>query len=84
MAKLLPRIRDLRRNGAAAVDLCYVAMGVLDGYFESSLKEWDHAAGGLIATEAGAVVSGRGGGAPNSDLVVCAGPALHAQLLPLI
>ena len=84
MARLLPRIRDLRRNGAAAVDLCYVAMGVLDGYFEASLKEWDHAAGGLIATEAGAVVSGRGGGAPNSDLVVCAGPALHAQLLPLI
>jgi myo-inositol-1(or 4)-monophosphatase len=84
MAKLLPRIRDLRRNGAAAVDLCYVAMGALDGYFESSLNEWDHAAGGLIAIEAGAVVSGRGGGAPNSDLVVCAGPALHAQLLPLI
>ena len=84
MAKLLPRIRDLRRNGAAAVDLCYVAMGALDGYFESSLNEWDHAAGGLIAIEAGAVVSGRGGGAPNSDLVICAGPALHAQLLPLI
>jgi len=84
MAKLLPRIRDLRRNGAAAVDLCYVAMGALDGYFESSLNEWDHAAGGLIAIEAGAVVSGRGGGAPNTDLVVCAGPALHAQLLPLI
>jgi len=84
MAKLLPRIRDLRRNGAAAVDLCYVAMGALDGYFESSLNEWDHAAGGLIAIEAGAVVSGRGGGAPNSDLVVCAGPALYAQLLPLI
>ena len=80
----MPKIRDLRRNGAAAVDLCYVAMGVLDGYFEASLKEWDHAAGGLIAVEAGAVVSGRGGGAPNSDLVVCAGPALHAQLLPLI
>ena len=84
MANLLPRIRDLRRNGAAAVDLCYVAMGAIDGYFEASLKEWDHAAGGLIATEAGAVISGRGGGAPNSDLVICAGPALHAALLPLI
>ena len=84
ISNLLPRIRDLRRNGAAAVDLCYVAMGALDGYFEASLKEWDHAAGGLIATEAGAVVSGPAGGAPNSQLVICAGPALHAQLLPLI
>jgi myo-inositol-1(or 4)-monophosphatase len=84
MAKLLPKIRDLRRNGAAAVDLCYVAMGAIDGYFEGSLKEWDYAAGGLIATEAGAVISGRGGRAADSDLVVCAGPALHAQLLPLI
>ena len=84
MAKLLPKIRDLRRNGAAAVDLCYVAMGAIDGYFEASLKEWDHAAGGLVATEAGAIISGRGGGAPNSELVICAGPALHAALLPLI
>lgn len=84
MAKLLPKIRDLRRNGAAAVDLCYVAMGALDGYFEASLKEWDHAAGGLIASEAGALVTGRSGGMPNNDLVVCAGPTLHAQLLTLI
>jgi len=82
--RLIPQIRDLRRNGAAAVDLCYVAMGALDGYFEASLKEWDHAAGGLIATEAGAVVSGPAGGAPSSELVVAAGPSLHAQLLPLI
>jgi myo-inositol-1(or 4)-monophosphatase len=84
ISNLLPRIRDLRRNGAAAVDLCYVAMGALDGYFEASLNEWDHAAGGLIATQAGAVISGRAGGPANKDLVVCAGPALHAQLLPLI
>jgi myo-inositol-1(or 4)-monophosphatase len=80
--KLIPKIRDIRRNGAAAVDLCYVAMGAVDGYFESSLKEWDFAAGGLIATEAGAIISGRTGGAPDGDMVVCAGPALHAQLLP--
>jgi myo-inositol-1(or 4)-monophosphatase len=84
ISNLLPRIRDLRRNGAAAVDLCYVAMGSLDGYFEASLSEWDHAAGGLIATQAGAVISGRAGGPANKELVVCAGPALHAQLLPLI
>ena len=82
--KLIPQIRDLRRNGAAAVDLCYVAMGAVDAYFESSLKEWDFAAGGLIATEAGAVISGRTGGAPDGDMVVCAGPSLHAQLLAQI
>jgi myo-inositol-1(or 4)-monophosphatase len=84
MSYLLPKIRDLRRNGAAAVDICYVAMGAVDGYFEASLKEWDFAAGGLIATEAGAVLSGRAGGEPNGELVVCAGPALHAALLPLL
>ena len=84
VSRLLPQIRDLRRNGAAAVDLCHVAMGALDAYFEESLKEWDIAAGGLIATEAGAVVSGRAGGEPNGELVVCAGPALHAALLPLL
>jgi myo-inositol-1(or 4)-monophosphatase len=84
MANLLPKIRDLRRNGAAAVDLCYVAMGAVDAYFESSLKEWDLAAGGLIATEAGAKLSGRFGGAADSELVICAGPHLHAALLPLL
>ena len=84
MQRLIPQIRDLRRNGAAAVDLCYVAMGAVDGYFESSLKEWDFAAGGLIATEAGALISGRSGGAPDGDMVVCAGPSLHAQLLAQI
>lgn len=82
--KLIPQIRDLRRNGAAAVDLCYVAMGAVDAYFESSLKEWDFAAGGLIATEAGALISGRTGGAPDGGMVVCAGPSLHAQLLAQI
>lgn len=82
--KLIPQIRDIRRNGAAAVDLCYVAMGAVDAYFESSLKEWDFAAGGLIATEAGAIITGRSGGAPDGDMVVCAGPSLHAQLLAQI
>jgi len=82
--KLISQVRDLRRNGAAAVDLCYVAMGAVDGYFESSLKEWDFAAGGLIATEAGALISGRTGGSPDADMVVCAGPSLHAQLLAQI
>ena len=46
-SKLVPIVRDLRRNGAAAVDLCHVAMGALDGYYEAGLKEWDWAAGAL-------------------------------------
>ena len=76
-ASLLPRIRDFRRNGAAAVDLCYVAMGALDGYFEIGLKEWDLAAGGLIAQEAGAIVTGN----PElGEIVIAAGPALHPIL----
>jgi len=77
VASLLPRVRDFRRNGAAAVDLCYVAMGALDGYFEAGLKEWDLAAGGLIAQEAGAIVSG---GLSSGQPVIAAGPALHAVL----
>jgi len=77
---LIPRIRDLRRNGAAAVDLCQVASGALDGYFEKDLKEWDLAAGGLIAAQAGAIVSGRAGGAPGEEMVIAAGPSLHRLL----
>ena len=74
-AALLPQIRDVRRMGSAAVDLCYVAMGAFDGYFEIGLKEWDSAAGALIAQEAGAIVS-----VTEGDLTICAGPALHPQL----
>lgn len=75
IAALLPRIRDLRRIGAAAVDICYVAMGTFDGYFESGLMEWDMAAAGLVATEAGALITTNTGG-----ITVCAGPALHPTL----
>jgi myo-inositol-1(or 4)-monophosphatase len=51
------RCRDLRRLGAASLDLCWVACGRIDGYFEETLNPWDCAAGGLIAKEAGAVIS---------------------------
>ncbi|MFT4126999.1 MAG: inositol monophosphatase family protein [Gordonia sp. (in: high G+C Gram-positive bacteria)] len=56
MAALLPRVRDLRRVGAAALDLCMVASGAVDAHIEHGLSPWDWAAGGLIAAEAGAVV----------------------------
>lgn len=80
IASLIPRVRDIRRNGAAAVDLCYVASGAVDGYFETGLKEWDLAAGGLIAREAGARVTGRHGQPAGEAMVIAAGSALHALL----
>jgi myo-inositol-1(or 4)-monophosphatase len=55
---LIPEIRDVRRLGAAVVDFCWVARGRLDAYFEDGLNAWDYAAGALIASEAGAIVSG--------------------------
>lgn len=55
-AQVMPRVRGIRRLGSAAMDLCYVAAGWLDGYWELNLKEWDACAGELIALEAGAIV----------------------------
>ena len=57
IARLLPRIRDIRRYGSAALDLCAVAAGHLDAYFEEGVQRWDVAAGGLVAREAGAVMT---------------------------
>ena len=81
IARLLPEIRDLRRLGACAVDMCHVASGSLDAYFEAGVNEWDYAAAGLIATEAGAMISidtGIWNGEKN--MVIVAGPALHPAL----
>lgn len=79
MASLLPQIRDIRRIGSAALDLCAVAAGAVDGYFEEGVQAWDVAAGGLIAREAGAsyaTISPTG--APTGCLA--AGPALFGEL----
>lgn len=59
--ELLPQIRDIRRIGSAALDLCAVGAGLLDAYYETGLNPWDLAAGWLVATEAGAVVGGLDG-----------------------
>jgi myo-inositol-1(or 4)-monophosphatase len=80
VAALLPRIRDIRRNGVASVDLCAVAAGRLDGYYERGLNYWDYAAGALIAAEAGAVVGDSKGGPPNPSMTVAAGPGLFGSL----
>jgi myo-inositol-1(or 4)-monophosphatase len=82
-AELLPRCRDLRRAGSAALDLCWVAAGRVDGYYEDSTARWDWAAGGLIAAEAGAVVSLLDGPGGHSGLVA-AGPALHDELRTIV
>jgi myo-inositol-1(or 4)-monophosphatase len=80
VAAVLPCVRDIRRAGSAAVDLCSVAAGRLDGYFERGLNYWDYAAGGLIAREAGAVVGGLSGRAESTSMTVAAGPGLFPIL----
>ncbi|WP_307041997.1 inositol monophosphatase family protein [Agromyces ramosus] len=80
LLELLPRVRDLRRAGSAALDLCAVAAGRLDAFYERGLNPWDHAAGALIAREAGARVGGLGGGPESFELLVAAAPALYAEL----
>jgi len=84
VAQILPRVRDIRRYGAASVDLCSVACGRVDAYYERGLAPWDLAAGGLIAAEAGATVAGLHGRAASGDLVVAAGPGVFAQLHDLL
>ncbi len=81
VAAILPEIRDIRRAGSAALDLCAVARGAVDAYYESGLNPWDLAAGWLIATEAGALVTGLGNAAPGQAAVVAAGPGIHPALV---
>ena len=80
LAQLLPRVRDVRRAGAASLDLCAVASGRLDGYYERGLKPWDLAAGGLVAAEAGARVTGLAGSRAGEDMVIAAAPDLARDL----
>lgn len=77
---LLPRVRDIRRFGSAALDLCYVAEGQLDAYYERGLNLWDLAAGVVIAGEAGAMVGDLDGGGPNQTFTLAANPALFQSL----
>jgi myo-inositol-1(or 4)-monophosphatase len=79
LAEVLPRVRDIRRGGSAAADLCSVAAGRVDAYYERGPKLWDYAAGGLVATEAGARLRGIGD-APGADLILCASPGLFEEL----
>src|SRR5665213_2626501 len=81
---VLPRVRDIRRLGAASLDLCSLACGRLDGYFERGLNLWDHAAAGLIAAEAGARVEGLHGQNPSGEILVAAPPGVFVVLHDLV
>ncbi len=84
VAALLPQVRDVRRFGAAAADLCYVADGRLDVYFEHGLNDWDLAAGELIAAEAGCELSSIDGGPIHAASVLVANPALRGPMQDLL
>lgn len=78
VARLLPQVRDIRRMGAAALDLCRVAEGSVDAYYEHGIHPWDYAAGAIIATEAGAVLTHPGLDVSGAEgvPVVCTAPGI--------
>jgi myo-inositol-1(or 4)-monophosphatase len=84
VADLIDRVRDIRRSGSAAVDLCMVACGRLDAYYERHLNSWDAAAGELIAREAGAVTTDFAGGPARPAELLAATPGVHDALVALL
>lgn len=84
VARLLPQIRDIRRMGAAALDLCSVAAGRVDAYYETGLGPWDLAAGALIASEAGATVGSLSGEPIERGELLAAHPEQFDQLRELL
>ncbi|MFE9254158.1 inositol monophosphatase family protein [Streptomyces sp. NPDC006879] len=82
--QIIPRVRDIRRCGSAAIDLCDVAAGRLDGYYERGLAPWDLTAGVLIAREAGALTGGRPGQPASGELVLAATEAVFDPLQQLL
>ncbi len=80
VAGLLPVVRDIRRLGAAALDLCHAASGMVDAYYEFRINAWDMAAGGLVASEAGLKVAGIDAGPADERLVIAAHPDVWTDL----
>lgn len=79
LRELLPEIRDIRRAGSAAVDICWVADGKVDAFYEKGLNPWDHTAASVVASEVGIVLAGLDGRGPNPDLTIAANPVLFAK-----
>ena len=84
VAQMITEVRDIRRLGAAAIDLCFVACGRYDAYFEENLQSWDLVAGQIIATEAGAIVTDFVGNTVTPRQVLAAQPGVQAALIQLI
>ena len=84
LSSVLPRVRDIRRNGACSVDLCSLAAGHVDGYYERGVQYWDIAAGTLIAREAGAVVGGLAGKPAGPSMTIGGGPGVFGELHDLL
>jgi myo-inositol-1(or 4)-monophosphatase len=86
LEKMLVRAQGIRRPGSAAIDLCYVAAGRLDGFWERGLKPWDTAAGIIIVEEAGGQVSTFEGGAysPYRQSIVAANAYLRKAMIQVL
>ncbi|MHB1986786.1 MAG: inositol monophosphatase family protein [Acidimicrobiales bacterium] len=81
---VLPAVRDLRRAGAASLDLCWLAAGRVDACYEAGLAPWDHAAGALVVTEAGGIVDFVDGLVPGASTLIAAAPVLQGELAALL
>ena len=84
VAELLTRVRDIRRAGSAALDLCSAAAGRVDAYYELHLNPWDHAAGALVAAEAGLVVAGLPGRPFAEPMAMVAAPSIAEEFIGLV
>ncbi|MEV4803371.1 inositol monophosphatase family protein [Nonomuraea sp. NPDC049421] len=84
VAKVLPRVRDIRRGGSCAIDICSLAAGRVDAYYERGVNQWDFAAAGLVATESGARLGGLHGRPVSSEFALCAAPGLFEELHDLL
>jgi myo-inositol-1(or 4)-monophosphatase len=80
LGRVLPLARDIRRIGAASLDLAFVAAGRFDAYYEWGLWPWDMAAGSLLVSEAGGIVGGIAGARAGRDLLIAAGPEFYGSL----
>jgi len=84
LTHVLPSVRDIRRLGSCAIDLCLVASGELDGFYEEGVNPWDHAAGALMVREAGGQVSGLFGNTESDAMLLATTPKIFPALLRIL